>query len=818
MNAHWAIALLAALAAALPSAAATVLFDFETDETVAEWQIRSADQDRLERSDQFAASGEHSALFLTPKWQSGLPEWPAFEAAPPVADWTPYDRLSIVLANPAGHTEALKLYVTDSKTTLQKGGFSQFTVPPKSYHRAIVPLPTFPEHLDLSDVTNFHFYTTRPENDFRMYIDAIVLLKKGEEPPAWSPGFVKHVLALTAPDDVLDEARSNIDRLERRIRRLAKGRTSVRNWAFGQVAGLTVAIEKLEAEVHSLDITPERLSGLSDELERMVVAGDRLESLVAIRKKSDGQRGYAVGFASSMEKVLPRDVPLALKLGDTVSLSAARNETESFQVVVVPFDNNLEQVRVEVGDLVTRKGQRLPSDCVDTRVVGYVKTARPPYLVSYVGWWPDPLLDFLPATDIEPGDAQAFWVRVCVPKDQAPGKYHGEFQVTAANAPPAKFRLDIEVHDFLMPDRSPLPTAISIYDSFTKKFAGDWDTFKFTLADFLADYYIDFDSLYRRGPPDFEVLERLHTQGRLATFNLGYFSSGEFEPGASDEAFADAMEKLMARLRPAYEGAKERGMLDKAYIYGFDECNQEYFPILQRIALELKKAFPEVPVATTTRDYSFGLDSAITAIDAWTPLTPQFRPEKVAAARQRGVSVWWYICCGPAHPYANWFVEYPAIETRLLMGAMAAKYRPEAFLYYAITRWANNEKPIVDGPFTSWNPASYKDFNGDGSLLCPGPDGRPLATVRLENFRDGLEDYAYVRILEETIAAKKAGQLSARDKRWLDKAEALLEIPEELVARLTKFTHDPAVLYKYRAKVAKAIESAGIAPANPWKD
>ena len=32
-----------------------------------------------------------------------------------------------------------------------------------------------------------------------------------------------------------------------------------------------------------------------------------------------------------------------------------------------------------------------------------------------------------------------------------------------------------------------------------------------------------------------------------------------------------------------------------------------------------------------------------------------------------------------------------------------------------------------------------------------GPDGTPLPTIRLENFRDGLEDYAYARLLEQAI-------------------------------------------------------------------
>jgi hypothetical protein len=77
------------------------------------------------------------------------------------------------------------------------------------------------------------------------------------------------------------------------------------------------------------------------------------------------------------------------------------------------------------------------------------------------------------------------------------------------------------------------------------------------------------------------------------------------------------------------------------------------------------------------------------------------------------------------------------------MGAMAAKYQPGGFLYYALNRWLVNEKVITGGPRTDWNPASYKENNGDGSILCAGPNG-PLATIRLENIRDGMS--ALVRL------------------------------------------------------------------------
>jgi hypothetical protein len=84
----------------------------------------------------------------------------------------------------------------------------------------------------------------------------------------------------------------------------------------------------------------------------------------------------------------------------------------------------------------------------------------------------------------------------------------------------------------------------------------------------------------------------------------------------------------------------------------------------------------------------------------------------------------------------------------------------------------------------------------------------------LENFRDGLEDYAYARILAATIAKVEASpQLRASRRQWLAKAKALPAVPEELVKSLTEYNRDPAAVYRYRNGLATAITTAGVEPA-----
>ena len=557
---------------------------------------------------------------------------------------------------------------------------------------------------------------------------------------------------------------------------------------------------------------------------------DRIRAGVQI----DGAVGnnVVVGFATSMDKILPRVPAGPLQVESRVELVLARNEIESFQVIVLPCSEGIKRVRVRIRDLHGKDGLKFAADNIDAVPVGYVRTkAVPPYGSSHVGWWPDPILDFMDVVDIAAPDAQSFWVRVRAPKEQPPGVYEGKLEIMVEGRAAFSFDFSVRVFGFVLPDASPLPLAVTFrpHDHPRKETqearnkwrksqdypVNAWKKHKLKWADFLADYYLTYDSLYSYGnwTPDFEVIEHLHEKGRLGRFNLGYFGPC----GESPEKIKHWKADILSRIQPAYEKAKRLGVLDHAYIYGCDEVKTQFFDQVQRAAEILKAEFPDVMVMTTTYDNSYGLGSVIKSVDAFCPLTPRFDSGKAVQARAFGKQVWWYICCGPSHPHANMFIEYPAIEGRLLMGAMTAKYRPDGFLYYQISIW-NSRKPIDTGPFTGWDPRSWTTYHGDGSWTCVGPDGTPLPTIRLENFRDGLEDYAYYRILEAAVAEGQASpELRAGRAEWLVKAKKLLVVPEELVASRTEFTDDPAVVYRYRKSLAEAIEAAGAAVA-PSKD
>ena len=295
------------------------------------------------------------------------------------------------------------------------------------------------------------------------------------------------------------------------------------------------------------------------------------------------------------------------------------------------------------------------------------------------------------------------------------------------------------------------------------------------------------------------------TGGLLTAFNICYAGTKRDVADVDDPAVQRTIDNALATLRHWVPILERERLLKYAYVYGYDEVPAACFPVMAKVYGAIKAEFPDIPLMTTAYDHSFGAETVLRdVVDIHVPLTPRSKnPERVAAARARGKDVWWYICIGPKHPYANWLIEYPAIETRLLMGMMAAKYRPGGFLYYALTRWPVNKAPISGGPYTDWNPMSYKDNNGDGSIFCAGPDG-PLPTIRAENFRDGMEDYAYYRILEERIA--EVARTKGEATRELIAARAALAVGEDVVASLSEFTYDPALVRAARRRVARQIE------------
>ena len=108
-------------------------------------------------------------------------------------------------------------------------------------------------------------------------------------------------------------------------------------------------------------------------------------------------------------------------------------------------------------------------------------------------------------------------------------------------------------------------------------------------------------------------------------------------------------------------------------------------------------------------------------------------------------------------------------------------------------------------------------WNGDGRLFypplsaaTPGRNGGkvntedPVDSIRLEELREGIEDYEMLLTLRERYEAKKAA-LSQEEREEIEKLFDFSDITTDV----THFTDDPAVILAHRARAAEAIERLG---------
>jgi len=771
---------------------------FERPEELRTWQAVGV---KARITDDARMGGEGALDVAFPAFDPALPRWPSLQAryadgSLPVRDWRGYQRFCLDIRNP-GKTEApLQVCFRDLA-----GGRATVPATVSGRDRLALSVSLRDLGLDLARVAQVDLFMSEPAVAHRLWVDNLRLEA--------DPLVAADALLSRLGDSVQEAERLGSPELATEYRHTREVVAAVRGGfeakpTFGgaQVLAGAVAAAGDQAEQLGRELVTARI-------------------LAETRVRVPGA-AFGVGTADSMTKVMIRDQPLAgVTAAAQVQLELAGNEWEAFQVVVLGASQPLSRLRVEPGEFRhAHDGSLLPAEAVTTSVVGYVKTRKPPYAVSYVGWWPDPILDFQREVVANPGEAVPFWVRVHLPKGARPGLYEGTVVVRAEGVPDVPVRVALRAFGFDLPGLSFLPTACSFYDNIKAIWGKEMgeDEYQRRLTDaalFLARYKIGLDHIYRQpteDPADLALplpqLRLLKERGLLRRFMIFHVATPREVTDVNDPSVQKTIDLCLRTLEYWVPRLQAEGLLEYAYLYGYDEVPAKAFPVIAKVFGEIKKAHPALPLMTTAYDDGFGLDTGLAGrVDAWVPLTPKYDPERVAKARAAGMDVWWYICIGPKHPYCNWLIEYPAIEARLLMGAMTAKYQPGGFLYYALTRWPVNKAPITQGPYTDWDPMSYKDNNGDGSLFCAGPEGL-LATQRAENFRDGMEDNDYFAILRQGIAqAEAVARRGPALERALKQAREAATVPSGVVASLKEYTRDPAAVRAMRRQVAEAIEA-----------
>lgn len=819
-----AVALLLAIAglfaAPLPArAASTVLLTgFENAASMTGVTLADRAQDRAGLATTFASEGSQSLRFdLAPTVSSSIfPRvWLADGTTLDRQDWTTFTYLQIGVVNAAPTPATLYIVVRDAA-----GKYLQRELPGGPYDYRVFQIATADiaaAGVDLHALQHIQVSTTRSAAPRVLYVDNVRLSSTPLDEAAERQAVFPQLAELAGINRGLDD----IDR------GLATARTELGDPSSPTHAAMQAQVDAIAAEVATIrasldDLTVPEVPAVLATVQTLASRLARLQQVLLLRQ-SQPKGMFGLDSADSMSLVYPKDLTWASS-GKEPVIGMARGETEHVQAVVVPYGIPLSQVKATIRGVTGPNGQATPSDRLSAAVapVGSLFTTpsaayrRP----TYTGWTPDPIRTDLSVVDVPATDIQPFLVSVVSGAQAEPGTYRVQLSVTAAGQPEQRMSITVKVWPVTVQVKPELRTAFQftpylLWDLYKITDPAQREAMKIKYWDFLAAHKIQPDQIYTTatnpanpGPGDIKpqpVEDIVHIRDHygLTQFTAMYLWAGLLNPSqpATWEAQFTAWMNQIDTAMAAYEAA---GVADKAVIYGFDEARGPVLQAAKIIFQRIKAKYPNLPIMTTLRDDTFGINSGLRdQVDIWVPWVDGYRYDLAAQARAEGERVWWYHAISTSYPLPNWFNGYPTIDTRMLMGPMSHQADVEGILYYATNRWPLAERGsqllVNDGILSAWNPATFFGTAGDGSLFYPGPNG-PMSSLRLENVRDGLEDYNLMQELKRTIAAhpNAPGGLMGR-------AQAALSATD-VVTDKTHFTENPATYRAWRNEVAQVTE------------
>lgn len=524
----------------------------------------------------------------------------------------------------------------------------------------------------------------------------------------------------------------------------------------------------------------------------------------------------ALWACSGTYKVMRGTRPPKDKL-KAVNLSAASNEFEPFQLVLRPA-RRLANVKVTPHTLLGPKGAKIEAWNVKVRNVEYVHVVEPTSSDVRAGMYPDPLPEHTPFSASQ-GENSPVWITVYVPPRTPAGDYRGTIDVTADGLKKLVVPVVVHVWNFGLPTVSALRTAYGCGFDGPAYYHGaktleqnrrlvelyNLDFWRHRVAPCAPYSFYDVRASLDGGQvrvdfADFDVaIQKFFPL--FNSYNLPHFGMGD----TAGVPMGDQYETLKVDyMRIVAEHLANKGQLAKGYNYIMDEPTEEQYDKVIAEAKLNRLADQRIKVLLTEQVEP----KLIGSVDIWVPVLQNY-DEKAAKKRQaEGDEVWWYVCCGPHHPYPNNFIDYPAIDHRILHW-MAWRVGLNGILYWQTTYWRDNPYDTA----MSYTPdGKGKWGNGDGRLLYPPVtkpsetfvDKGPVPSIRWEMIREGIEDFDYFRILRDRVESA-----AGRPPNAVNKAREALKLVDSCAPSLTQYTKDPAKLDRVRARVAQAIESLG---------
>lgn len=486
-------------------------------------------------------------------------------------------------------------------------------------------------------------------------------------------------------------------------------------------------------------------------------------------------------------------------LGEDINIKMMQDEIEGGQIILSIEGDKSVYIDATVSSLSSSSGGEIPSSNISLFYQKYItlpnaSTLNPAY--STFDMVPDLLLPFEVAKSFKENKAyggynQGITVEVDS-KNVAPGFYNGFLDLKVGDVS-KRININVEVWPIKYEGRREFKTSFLIYRN--ELINGEYDNSKEVVdsyVDFLNDYKInsyviqdvgsnnlvdfkndilrqwsnnnyssiiipfDFSQTYMANDESSSrCVSYITTLAKMSTSRENDFIKyAYFYPSSYDEADAD----------PVKSAASERllkvgGELDKTIESAIRSLQNEGFFLSlsdQEFARDLEEEIRNIPSIFTN----------IVFMDDWvgkyhTTFCPYMSLFDDYATKQKyqdaskdmsNGDLWAYSCVGPNYPFATFHIDDDNLDMRV-NSWMNKQIGINGYLYYEVNKitLSNNESNLVN-PYE--DPLRYETTPGDGYLLYPGRLyglKKPIASTRLANYRDSMDDYDLLSVLERKL-------------------------------------------------------------------
>jgi hypothetical protein len=407
-----------------------------------------------------------------------------------------------------------------------------------------------------------------------------------------------------------------------------------------------------------------------------------------------------------------------------------QNQWTTVQSLFVPSSKKVKIVSVEITSIAK-------SFLEDELYVGqYVYCKASSYHPKPAGWVIDPLIPiqknhnrYSTKISIPYLENRCFFLNLFCRQNGKIGDYPVRYKVTYLNAEGKqkilenRFTLKVRKHKQI--PKNKIQQAFSFDPWWVNWYYNDS-----TMADrkskeycaFLQKFNISPTFLYGRPQlwPSINELKQLKNE----KFCVGYLNGSKTKNSIHENSIQEIKERVSI--------LKKHQLHRNAYLFVCDEFTPNHWKNIDSIRITLKKeGLDFLPIITTSYGYNFNnqKDFECPILENYLKTTNSYKD-----------STWTYICNTTIHPNPNFFLEYPLSDISTLFKTLRSN-KINGFLYWSLNCWNNNlpqkNTPKMFNPQT-WNTFSYKQFNGDGMFIYPGPNGHLYPSIRLMKLRDEL--------------------------------------------------------------------------------